>query len=385
MSRILVVATAGAGGDLQPLVAAALALRDRGHQLLVLGDRSVRESLSTVDVSTDLLPPELDLGPILGGAIRDAMANTRGDLVAAGPIVEARMAAWADDIAGPIERVVSTRRPDVLMTSLFGVEAVRNTEPPCPWVVVNSTFYVGPDPPRPPSSDFGPRALPLLMRYASMLESPDLVLHATDHVFDLSFEGLPERHHYVGALGIWEPRSERPAYLDAPGNQWVLVSISSQTQDDLPLAEAAITGMADLPIRVIVTVGPGHETAELSTVPSNARVEQVISHAAVLERGGLLLSHAGHGSVMKALWYGCPMVLVPWGRDQPGVAARAEALGVAVVVSRDGATAETLAGAVSRVLGDRHMRDEATRHADRLRSTDPPAVAAGLIEGLTSN
>src|SRR5215471_16378600 len=150
MSRILVVATAGAGGDLQPLVAAALALRDRGHQLLVLGDRSVRESLSTVDVSTDLLPPELDLGPILGGAIRDAMANTRGDLVAAGPIVEARMAAWADDIAGPIERVVSTRRPDVLMTSLFGVEAVRNTEPPCPWVVVNSTFYVGPDPPRPP-------------------------------------------------------------------------------------------------------------------------------------------------------------------------------------------------------------------------------------------
>jgi hypothetical protein len=53
------------------------------------------------------------------------------------------------------------------------------------------------------------------------LGSPDLVLHATDPVFDLSFEGLPERHHYVGPLGIWEPPSKRPSYLDEPGDPWV--------------------------------------------------------------------------------------------------------------------------------------------------------------------
>src|SRR5207245_2831771 len=46
-------------------------------------------------------------------------------------------------------------------------------------------------------ADFGPRAVPLIKGYASLLGSPDLVLHATDPVFDLSFEGLPERHHYV--------------------------------------------------------------------------------------------------------------------------------------------------------------------------------------------
>jgi hypothetical protein len=40
MHRILVVATAGAGGDLQPLMSAASALRERGHELTVLGDRS---------------------------------------------------------------------------------------------------------------------------------------------------------------------------------------------------------------------------------------------------------------------------------------------------------------------------------------------------------
>ncbi len=81
-------------------------------------------------------------------------------------------------------------------------------------------------------------------------------------------------------------------------------------------------------------------------------VERTVSHSAVLERGALLVSHAGHGSVMKALWHGRPMVLVPWGRDQPGVAARAAALGVAGVVQRDEASEETLSVAIDRALTD---------------------------------
>src|SRR2546427_685335 len=101
VKRIMVAATAGAGGDLQPLVSAALALRDRGHELMVLGDRSVERSLAGLEVRTEVLPPELDLGPTLGSAIRDAMAATDGDLVRAGPIVEERMAAWAKEVAGP--------------------------------------------------------------------------------------------------------------------------------------------------------------------------------------------------------------------------------------------------------------------------------------------
>jgi len=363
-------------------MSAASTLRERGHELTVLGDRSVEGSLAGLGMKTEVLPPELNLGPTLGGAIRDAMAAADGDLAAAGPIVRERMTAWADDVAGPIARAVRTHRPDVLVTSLFGVEAVHNADPPCPWVVVNSTFYVGPDPPRPLEADFGPRALPLIKGYASLLGSPDLVLHATDLIFDLSFDKLPEKHHYVGPLGIWEPPSERPSHLDEPGDPWVLVSISSQMQDDVPIAEAALEALGDRPVRVLLTVGPDHTPTELSIVPQNTRVEQVISHAAALESARLLVSHAGHGSVMKALWYGCPMVLVPWGRDQPGVAARAAALGVAEVVPRDEASPAAIGEAVTRVLDDDGMREKAEQHAARLQLTDPPDVAAGLIEGL---
>jgi UDP:flavonoid glycosyltransferase YjiC (YdhE family) len=85
---------------------------------------------------------------------------------------------------------------------------------------------------------------------------------------------------------------------------------------------------------------------------------------------------------MKAFWHGRPMVLVPWGRDQPGVAARAEALGVARVVARDRADVDALAAAIDACLSDRAMHEAAARHSDRLRGSAPAARAADLLEAL---
>ena len=382
VSRILIVATGGAGGDLQPLVAAALALRERGHETPFAGDASSQRLLRDVGVAVELLPPELDLGPWLAEAVREALAATSGDPVAAGPIVQQRMAAWAQALATPVSQATTRLRPDCVVTSLFGVEVLQVAAPHCPWAVINSTFYVGPNSPRPIEQDIGPRSIPLLSRYASLLGSADLVLHATDQVFDFSFDRLPPRHHYVGPLGLWEPPGVPPPYLSEPGDPWVLVSISSQLQDDLPLAEAALAALADRPVRVLLTIGTDHELAEVSGRPHNARVERTVPHTAVLERAVLLISHAGHGSVMKALWHGRPMVLIPWGRDQPGVAARAKALGVAEVVLRATAARETLAAAADRVLASADMRNAAAAQAARLRTTDPPTAAAVLVESI---
>jgi UDP:flavonoid glycosyltransferase YjiC (YdhE family) len=382
VGEILVVATGRAGGDLPPLVAASLALRDRGHEITFVGDASVQRILAPLHLEVEVLPPEVDLGPRLAGFVQEAMQTTRGDLAKAGLMLQRGMSVWAHDVAAPIAKSIDRHRPTAIVTSLFGVEAVDATCPPCPWAVINSTFYIGPNPPRPVEEDISQRALPLIKRYAELLESADLVLHATDQVFDYSFDRLPSRHHYVGPLGIWEPPRERPAYLDEPGEPWVLVSISSQRQDDIALAEAALRALAEQPVRVLVTLGPEHDRSELSHVAPNARIEKTVSHSAVLERAVLLVSHAGHGTVMKALWYGKPMVLIPWGRDQPGVAARAQALQVAEVVPRAEASDETVGATLKRSLANREMGKNAATHSARLRATNPPANAAAHLEPL---
>src|SRR5438105_3857490 len=232
MARVLIVATGGAGGDLPPLVAASLALRDRGHEITFVGDASVEHILAPFHVAVEVLPKEVDLGPRLAGVVQDAMQATGGDLARAGPMLQRGLTVWAHDVAQPLSQSIERQRPTAIVTSLFGVEAVDATCPSSPWAVVNSTFYIGPHPPRPVEDDIGPRALPLVKRYAELLEAPDLVLHATDQVFDYSFDRLPSRHHYVGPLGIWEPPRERPSYLDAPAEALGVAEV-------VPCAEAS--------------------------------------------------------------------------------------------------------------------------------------------------
>jgi UDP:flavonoid glycosyltransferase YjiC (YdhE family) len=60
----------------------------------------------------------------------------------------------------------------------------------------------------------------------------------------------------------------------------------------------------------------------------------------------------------------------------------ARVLAVAEVVPREEASPAAIGEAVTRVLDDDEMREKAEHHAARLQLTDPPGVAAGLVEGL---
>jgi MGT family glycosyltransferase len=144
-------------------------------------------------------------------------------------------------------------------------------------------------------------------------------------------------------------------------------------------ARTALRTLAEFPVRVVLPLRARHPRDELGSVPANAQIEQFVPHAAVLTRSGLLVSHAGHGVVAKALYYGVPMVLVPWGRDQPGVAARAAALGVAEVIARHALTALRLSAAIQRVLGTPCYRENAARIASHLQAQDAVAIARATL------
>ena len=384
MSRFLVLATAGAGGDLQPLLAVGTGLSARGHDVMFAGDGSVAAELEGSDEECLVLPPEHDLGPVLGGAIRESMSLP--DAASQAALIRGRIEAWSSNLAQPVRDLIRDLRPDVLVTSLFGagVAGIASRELPLPWVVVNSTFYIGPNPPRALAEDFTPRPIPLVQYLGSELDNATLVLHATDRHFDMDFDGLPHNHEYVGPL-IWERPSSPPTYLGEEGDPWVLVTVSTQTTEALPVVEAALRALADRPVRVVATLGAGAVAAESLAAPVNARVAPFVPHGPVLEHSLLMVSHAGHGSVMKALLHGVPMVLVPWGADQPGVAARAARLGAAEVVQRERLleAPDEIAAALDLVLDDPIFGESARRESARLRSEkDPVARACDLIESL---
>ena len=88
-------------------------------------------------------------------------------------------------------------------------------------------------------------------------------------------------------------------------------------------------------------------------------------HPAVLPHASLVITHAGHGTVMAAIGAGVPLVCVPMGRDQPAVAARVTHHGLGVRVDPE-AGIEDLRSAIRHVLGEPAYQRAARRMAAAL-------------------
>jgi len=150
---------------------------------------------------------------------------------------------------------------------------------------------------------------------------PPLLIYMTAEPFEYPRRDWPESIVMVGPCE-WDPPAESPRWLEEITGPIVLVTTSSEFQDDGRLVQAALDGLADEPFTIVATLPAGDPTR--LTAPSNARVERFIPHAAVLDRAVCAVTHAGMGATQKALARGVPVCAVPFGRDQLEVARRVE-------------------------------------------------------------
>jgi UDP:flavonoid glycosyltransferase YjiC (YdhE family) len=120
-----------------------------------------------------------------------------------------------------------------------------------------------------------------------------------------------------------------------------------------------LSGLSGLPADVVATVGADLDPGSFGAQPANVRVERYIPQSEVLARSAAVVSHAGSGTMLGAIAFGLPSVLIPMGADQPFNAARADALGIARVLDALTCSPEEVRDAVSAVLTDPSYRDRA--------------------------
>ena len=147
-----------------------------------------------------------------------------------------------------------------------------------------------------------------------------LMLVATSEPFEYPHDDWGDRIQMIGALP-WDPPAERPSWLDEVDRPIVLVTTSSEYQADEALVRAALEGLRDEPYTVVATMPAGVQG--LGQLPANARVLDFVSHHHVLDHTAVAVTHGGMGATQKALARGRPVCVVPFGRDQLEVAARA--------------------------------------------------------------
>lgn len=371
--RVLVATISSSGGDWPPTVDMAVALRERGHEVHLLGDRPVLDAIVGTGIKGIEWPEEL-----MFDRFSQAAKSAAPEELFAGVF-----GAWADASTEFGVEITARVGADVLLSQLFCVVPVSRfaAETGVPWVFLNPAYYIGPNPARAMSEDWE-MAGAFERAWVEPISRADLVLHATDPVFDVIPPGLPSHHHYIGPL-LWSPEGEVPPYIDDGGRPWALVSLSNAPMpNEAELARAVVDAVAEHDLRVLIT---GTDALEaMAGFESHPRVfvEPFAPHDPVLERAALFVSHGGHGAVMRSMSHGVPMVIVPWGRDQPGVAYRADQLRVAEVVPRAKFNKTRVAQAVHNALTDPVVAVACRKTATRLRGMDARSSGVLLIEQL---
>jgi len=122
------------------------------------------------------------------------------------------------------------------------------------------------------------------------------------------------------------------------------------------------------------------------------RIENLVVHEwmteqsywRTFERADVIVSRAGHETIMKAVSEGKPLVLIPPPNhtEQANNAKRAEELGVAVVLDQSRLDAAMLAGAISRTL--RHNKESALRLSETLGSESGVRAVVEAVSQLVA-
>jgi MGT family glycosyltransferase len=213
----------------------------------------------------------------------------------------------------------------------------------------------------------------------AQLDAARAILLATSQAFDFAPAPLPAPFVHVGpylADPAWvEPFASPPG--DAP---LALVSFSSLYQAQEPTLRAIIAALGELPVRGVVTTGPTIDPATFEA-PTNVAIVRSAPHGALLEDAALFITHAGHGSTLRPLMVGVPLLCLPMGRDQNDNAARVIQRGAGLMLAPN-ATPEAIATAVRRLLDEPGFKAAATVLGEAIRADEAARGAAETLEAL---
>jgi UDP:flavonoid glycosyltransferase YjiC (YdhE family) len=299
-------------GTRPPQRALVRGLLTRGHSVHVIAGDSLRAAFDADGAEFHRLPQNLQW---------DAVASFKDE-----EIVSA--ICMAEGFGSELRLAVDRIKPDVLMIDNFMIKTLIAAKGSgVPTVLLNTTILGA------TTEIFGAIFEPLLgelNEYATMIGAPGFasvsaLIDAADIQLVFSYREFdpikPQSSKTVHVSPLRAVESTRTFRPEKSGRALVLASLSSGYQDQSALLQRICDALAQMPVDGIVTSGRAVDPEAL-IAGDNTKVFRFVAHEELLPSTDLLITHAGHGTVMAAVKFGVPMLCVPMGRDRPAIAAR---------------------------------------------------------------
>lgn len=229
----------------------------------------------------------------------------------------------------------------------------------------------------------GALGLAPLQHVTDQIDVAELYLLGTSRAFDFSVPRLPDRIHYVG------PHLDEPEWTQPWSPPWpesdrrplLAVGFSTTYQRHEGVLQTVMDAAGALPVRTLVTLG--QIAAEEVFPAENTILVPSAPHNDLMRQASLVVTHGGHGTVMRALLHHRPMLIIPHGRDQNENAIRVTERGAGLMLPATASRSE-IESALQRLLSDPSFaiaaRELGTAIADEMAHS--PAVP--LLEKLAS-
>lgn len=201
-----------------------------------------------------------------------------------------------------------------------------------------------------------------------------LLLYLTAEPFEYPRRDWPPNVVMVGPCA-WDPPADPPAWLTAIKEPLVLVTTSSEFQNDGRLIQSTFEALAGESVVVVATLPAGEP--QRFHVPPNAHLERFVPHGAVLDHAVCAITHGGMGATQKALARGVPVCVVPFGRDQLEVARRVEVARAGTRLAASRLSPDRLRAKVHAAMT---MTAGARRVAEGFAAAGGPTAAADAFE-----
>jgi MGT family glycosyltransferase len=190
----------------------------------------------------------------------------------------------------------------------------------------------------------------------------------------------PEEVHVVGPV-MWEPPF--PPVQPPPGDEpLVLVAPSTAQDPEHRMLRAALEGLGGEPIRVLATWNR-RPLPVPTKAAANTRLVEWLSYSQTMPGCALVICHAGHGTMARALACGVPVLAVPHVGDMAENAARLDWAGAGVRLPWRLLGPRTLRLAVRHGLAEPRLAERASELRRWAAAHDGASRAADLVEQLT--
>ncbi len=408
MARIVLMGL-GSSGDVNPLLGLARALRDRGHETVVVAPPPFQRAAEGVGATfaplgtaaryealyahPDLWHPRKGLGvffPYAADLTHEGFTRVREALVPDGTVVVATFQCFGARLAHDVLDVP-------FVTALPNPILLQSVHDPSRNPIANPPRWMG---------RLGSRIMYTLVnrevhRHARRgINRARRALHLPPVTEAVSWTRSPQR-----VVGLWPswfaaPQPDWPPQADVTGfitydgpaeephdpapharpwterSDWLVFTPGSQATHGQEFFRAATEAAAalDRPT-LLVTTRRDHLPASL---PPGVRHVAFAPFSDLFRHAALVVHHGGIGTAARALQAAVPQVVVPSGFDQFDNALRLERLGVAAQVPAPNCTGAVLA----RVTADRDVTRQCSVYGRKLASSDPTGETCSLIEQL---